>query len=197
MIEDAKLNAMLCDILLFKATSREVAQKYGVSTATVSRFRRVYSFVENDEWGKLKELMKTENGVRGFSEWSAERLGKVIPMDVYPVKESKPVKVEEPPAEEQKTEAPRQADADEQNTALVITSLLGMIEKQNILLSQMAKESREQTELLTQVIDTVLPHWVTDLKECVNTNTDLVCTQLDESKKLLDAVKCNTRRRGA
>lgn len=193
MMDDAKLNAMLCDILLFKTTSREVAQKYGVSTATVSRFRRVYAFVEKEEWDELKKLAKQENGVRGFMSWSAERLGKAIPADFWPVKEA--VK-EEPPAEEQKTEAPRQAAADGQNTALVISSLLSMIEKQNLLLSQMAKESREQTELMTQLLDTVLPHWVTDLKECINTNADLVCTQLDESKKLLDAVKCNTRRRG-
>ena len=193
-IPDDILDAIIADKILYRKTCRELADKYEVSTSSISKIHRSYEIVKQEKWDELKDAIISgdRTSMVRYAKWAASRMGKEIPPDCWPKKEEKS-------AEKTKEGASKQTPVsiDEQNTAMCFTKLLEMLERQNIMQAQLVKEMREQTELLTQFMDTVIPHWVVDLKDCVNTNADLLCQRVDENSKIAEAIKCNVRRRGA
>lgn len=58
------------------------------------------------------------------------------------------------------------------------------------------EELHEQNQLLRDLLDVVIPKWAGDLKDNQNANSDVLCGILKEQGQALDAIRCNTRKRG-
>ena len=64
---------------------------------------------------------------------------------------------------------------------------------ESVYFCRLLEEIQRQNELLEQLIDVVIPKYVSDVKDNLNANFD---AQTAEIKKGLDAVAANTRKRG-
>lgn len=58
------------------------------------------------------------------------------------------------------------------------------------------EELHEQNQLLRDLLDVVIPKWAGDLKDNQNANSDVLAGLLREQGQALDAIRCNTRKRG-
>ena len=58
------------------------------------------------------------------------------------------------------------------------------------------EELHQQNEYLKDLLDVVLPKYVSDLKDNLNANSDVLGTDLRGCLEELKAVRCNTRKRG-
>ena len=68
--------------------------------------------------------------------------------------------------------------------------------EEKLLLGQIAAALTAQNELLTQLIDTVLPRYVGDLKDNVNVNADLLAQRAKGCEDKIEAIKLALRKRG-
>lgn len=68
--------------------------------------------------------------------------------------------------------------------------------EEKLLLGQIVSALSAQNELLTQLIDTVLPRYVGDLKDNVNVNADLLAQRAKGCEDKLEAIKVGMRKRG-
>ena len=186
------IKKIISDKVVFNMTIRDLAEENGISTATANRVLQMYRLITSEDWGAVKTAMQDETQNKGYyAELIAEIIGKMIPMDCYPKKEeSKPEPKQEPVKEKM----------DGENTALFLTQLmqaqLDAQTQQKLFNQEILVAIKKQNELLESLIDVVFPHWFSDLKDNVNTNSDLVCERLKEICQVLDGIKCNTRRRG-
>ena len=67
---------------------------------------------------------------------------------------------------------------------------------ERLYLSKIIEALVNQNELLTQLMDRVIPHWTADIKDCINANSDVMAGELKTCREALDAIRCNTRKRG-
>ena len=58
------------------------------------------------------------------------------------------------------------------------------------------EELHEQNQLLRDLLDVVIPKWAGDMKDNQNANSDVLAGLLREQGQALDAIRCNTRKRG-
>ena len=187
------IKKIISDKVVFNMTIRDLAEENGISTATATRVLQMYKLVSSEDWDSVREAIKSETQNKGYyAEPIAEIIGKMIPEDCYPKKEE--------PKPEPKQE-PVKANMDGENSALFLTQLmqaqLDAQTKQKLFNQEILVAIKKQNELLESLLDVVFPHWFADLKDNVNTNSDLVCERLKEICQTLDGIKCNTRRRGA
>lgn len=68
--------------------------------------------------------------------------------------------------------------------------------EEKMLLGQIVSALNTQNELLTQLIDTVLPRYVGDLKDNVNVNADLIGQRVKGCEDKIEAIKLALRKRG-
>ena len=68
--------------------------------------------------------------------------------------------------------------------------------EEKLLLGQIVAALTAQNELLTQLIDTVLPRYVGDLKDNVNVNADLLAQRAKGCEDKLESIKLGMRKRG-
>lgn len=58
------------------------------------------------------------------------------------------------------------------------------------------EELHELVQLQRDLLDVVIPKWAGDLKDNQNANSDVLAGLLKEQGQALDAIRCNTRKRG-
>lgn len=68
--------------------------------------------------------------------------------------------------------------------------------EEKLVLGQIVSALNTQNELLTQLIDTVLPRYVGDLKDNVNVNADLLAQRAKGCEDKIEAIKLALRKRG-
>lgn len=166
---------LYCKMILDKS-DEETAEACDVGRATVSTIVRIFKAVKADNWETIvrvaESMVSSLDAVRAI----AEGQGKEVPSYVVEAFLNRNKKLETPvvlePVKEPVTD----------NSGLYMVKVLEALHAQN--------------ELLAQLCDVVIPHWVADLKDNANANADSLGQRLDQIVALLDGIKCNTRKRG-
>ena len=156
-----------------------IALETGLSEKSVLNACRVFKKMRD---GQHEEVARNLLADGSISEkaiyWSAKRVSIDVPEVITNAIEerSKAKRKETPVVEEKKPEI---AQTNEQ---LYFIRLLQEVEKQN--------------ELIEQLLDVVFPKWFGDLKDNINANSDILSERVKKCEETLEAIKCNTRKRG-
>lgn len=178
-LDNKTIEQILYYKLVMDKTDVETAEACGVGRSTVNTIVRVFRDIKQNQWEDLvrvaESLLTSIDAVKAI----AESQGKEVPPYVVEafLNRTKPKVVEETPVVLEPVKEPVT-----DNSGLYMVKILEALHAQN--------------ELLVQLCDVVIPHWVADLKDNANANADSLGQRLDQIVALLDGIKCNTRKRG-
>lgn len=201
-LKEQDFEKIITDRLIFNRKNEDIAKDIGCGVSTVTAVTQMFKLVKTQDFEHIRTIMKTNTGRIGQLKWAAKKLNIEIPDDVFSAREehlakqqaqrdmtldefvkAQPLEESKEVIEELKT-APVIAEKNaEKNDVLYFIKILEALHKQN--------------ELLEQLCDVVIPHWMCDLKDNINTNTDVTCERLKNMEQTLDGIKCNTRKRGS
>lgn len=194
-----KYEKIVTDRLVFGKPAKQIAAELGIGETAVFTALSAFNDVKEQNWNHALAMLTNQNVRIGLFEWASERLGIELPESLKAAYNQRLVKMAqlnrerrarqkdgeapepaEEPEEEQKPETPKPEKPD--NTSLYLLKMLEAINQQN--------------ELLSQLMDAVIPKYVGDLKDNVNANCDSLFNQIKDNGEKLEAVKINTRKRG-
>ena len=199
---------------VFGKTYIQIGKENGVSDAFAIYTCQAFEAVKKKDWDKAKEMISNKGQSYLLFDWSAKKLGIDLPPDILQTyiearkidaekkrayyerrksgeKDTEQLMIqEEPEPEHQPEPAPAPAEIPPEiivekkldNTALYLIKILEALVEQN--------------ELLKQLMDAVIPHWIDDLKQNNNANGDAIQEMLKPIAASLDAIRCNTKKRG-
>ena len=192
---------------IFGKSNVNLARENNCDGDTIDRIITSFNIVKESDWDKAERFVKAGRTLR-YLEWSANRMNKVIPQNVYdayretrdnwktkytkdrheqlvmeePVKEEDLVVLSKHLADKVEGHIIRATDIEKQNEALYFCKILEALAKQN--------------ELLEQLMDVVIPKWTGDIKDNINANFDILTKQMKGCEEKLEKVCYNTRKRG-
>lgn len=190
---------IVTDRLVFGKPAKQIAAELGIGETAVFTTLSAFNDVKEQNWSHALAMLTNQNVRIGLFEWASERLGIELPQSLTAAYNQRLAKMAqlnrekrarqkadeapEPtvePEEEPTPEPPKPEKPD--NTSLYLLKMLEAINQQN--------------ELLSQLMDAVIPKYVGDLKDNVNANCDSLFNQIKDNGEKLEAVKINTRKRG-
>lgn len=199
-----ELNKVLEEYWWFQKNSNQAAKAAGISQQTASGIIKTFIMMRDGNIDGLVEEAATNQKISVQTvKLVAERIGMDAPEEVIQailertrtkVKRAREKQagqaaapaeemVEPNPLPEQKSPAPpAQAEVKAGNDALYFIRIL--------------EELHEQNQLLRDLLDVVIPHHIQDMKDNMNANFDALAQQVKEHGQALDAIRCNTRKRG-
>lgn len=180
-ITEQMFDAIITAHFAYGKKASAIALETGLSEKSVLNACRVFKKMRD---GQHEEVARNLLADGSISEkaiyWSAKRVGvdvpEVITSAIEERNKARQDKKETPIVEEKK---PKIAQTNEQ---LYFIRLLQEVEKQN--------------ELFEQLLDVVFPKWFSDLKDNINANSDILSERVKKCEETLEAIKCNTRKRG-
>lgn len=197
---------------LYDETYGQIAFEMGLAADTVAAMCSTFTMLKNGETEELVKKMRRNHYSDAVIKLAAEALKMEIPADVAQAmaarrdaalaKRIAKKMVEEagttlPPAEQ----APSLAQGGQragQATAPTGAGEAPAEPKGNdaLYFIRILEELHEQNQLLRDLLDVVIPKWAGDLKDNQNANSDVLAGLLREQGQALDAIRCNTRKRG-
>lgn len=170
-----KKRDQIIDLYEHKVVQSVIAEIMNLSVASVESTIRAYTAVRDDD----VEFLTSDASMRyrkAAIEWALAKLGKEWPK-----------KQECADAIEETVSVNETPEKNEDKKSAVDTTFY---------ICQMLQLLREQNELLTQIADTVIPHWASDIKDNINANFNVLGGEAVKATNLLEGIKCNTRKRG-
>lgn len=172
--------------LIFGKSVGKVAEEIDCGEDTVTAVTNAFTACQRRDWKRAAELIEKRRQSLDMFAWCCEKLEIEMPRELRDAYERAcEANRQYNLARNQKKAAVKQEPdppAPATNDALYFCKLLEALNRQN--------------ELLTQLMDVVLPKWIGDLKENNNVNTDLLNKQLQLIDQKVECIKVNTRKRG-
>ena len=179
-LTEADYEAIITNCLVFGKTQSAVANEIGLKPAIVGHVVRAFNYVKNANWDEAVRLIEQNQSLKMF-EWAARRLDVKIPDHVYMAAEAA-----KDARKAARSGKPKEAPVEPEKPATEAKN-------ETVYFCRLLEEIQRQNELLEQLIDVVIPKYVSDLKDNQNANFD---AQTAEIKKGLDAIAANKRKRG-
>lgn len=182
-LTEADYEKIITDYFVFGKKQAAIAEELGGNSQIVSIVVNGFRAVKDADWDYVIKKIGANQSIKIYA-WAAGRIGTTLPPEVIYAYEKRRMlasakykKAQEkkklPPA------TPEKPTVQEKNETVYFCRLLEEIARQN--------------ELLEQLMDVVIPKYVSDLKDNQNANFD---AQTAEIKKSLDQIAANTRKRG-
>lgn len=194
---------------LYDETYGQISFEMGLAADTVAAMCSTFTMLKNGETEELVKKMRRSHYSDSIIKLAAEALKMEIPADVLQAmaerrdaglaKRIAKKMVEEagtaPVAEETPAAGPHPS------AALTPSPCAGKAEEapkgnDALYFIRILEELHEQNQLLRDLLDVVIPKWAGDMKDNANANSDVLAGLLREQGQAIDAIRCNTRKRG-
>lgn len=192
-LNDTTMEKIISFMMVYNWTQVNTAKEVGFSTDTVRRVCKAFRLVRDQKWEEIvQEIWRSEINP-DMVKFSARKLCIGYPEDLIDSEyelfrasagqKYKKQNKEEPAAEEKpETVKTIQAEMQSYNEDLYFAKILQALN--NI------------DKHLVQLMDVVIPKYVSDLKDNANVNTDVLNKSMQACVHYLDGIRCNTRKRG-
>jgi len=182
-IDEKLFDEIITRHFAYGQTAQSVADALGVSRKSVLNICRVFRYVRDNEFDKLAQMIPGDNSMSEKSiNLAAQKLGVTVPSSVLEAFEQRSIRREQTEQKVEQKDEVKEQIVEKKNDALYMIKILEALNKQN--------------ELLEQLMDVVIPKYVSDMKDNVNANADVICERLKNCEQSLDAIRCNSRKRG-
>ena len=184
---ESQMEEIVTRVLVYGETPKNVADSLGMTSQAINSLLRTFELVRAQNWDTICERLRKNTSALPHVKWAAKKFYYDIPANLMKRMEeaysdyAKWRKEMIGPAvtiESEHVLCEKPLD----NTALCMCKVLELLAKQN--------------ELLEQLMDVVLPKYVSDIKDNVNANADVLCDHLKTCEQAMEKIVCNTRKRG-
>jgi len=197
LMTNEQYDQIVSDRLVFGKPVKQIAEEIGRKETVVFNVISAFNAVKEKDWNRCVALLTNQNFPLNVFIWAGERLKIEIPPSLEAAYNQRRAEVKRRELEKAKQSAAvnQQIQLEElkpqpeppkpeklDNTSLYLLKLLEAINQQN--------------ELLSQLMDAVIPKYVGDLKDNVNANCDSLFNQIKDNGEKLEAIKINSRKRG-
>lgn len=195
LMTNEQYDQIVSDRLVFGKPAKQIAEEIGRKETVVFNVLAAFNAVKEKDWNRCVALLTNQNFSLSVFIWAGERLKIEIPPSLEAAYNQRRVEMKRREIERSKQTAaedqqiqleelkPDPKDQEKpDNTSLYLLKLLEAVNQQN--------------ELLSQLMDAVIPKYVADMKDNVNANCDTLFNQLKDNGDKLEAIKINTRKRG-
>lgn len=193
---------------LYDETYGQISFEMGLAADTVAAMCSTFTMLKNGETEVLMKKLQRGHYSDAIIKLAAEALKMEIPADVAQAMAERrdaalARRVAKKMVEEAGTSFVAEESEDTSSAAEAAPSPQGEGKapaepKGNdaLYFIRILEELHEQNQLLRDLLDVVIPKWAGDLKDNQNANSDVLCGILKEQGQALDAIRCNTRKRG-
>ena len=172
------MDEIVTRVLFYGEKQQDVARSVHYADATVSRLVRVFKYVRDQKWDELIHMAEKRAAHPDMVKWAARRLNVTPPIEQIEA-------LYEAAAEEEKN------GNSPQPTVVAYQS-----QNEDLCLFKILQALNNIDEHLVQLMDVVIPKYVSDLKDNANVNTDVLNKSMQACVHYLDGIRCNTRKRG-
>ena len=205
-LTDHEMDRIIRDKAFGYKTTEQIATEYDIATTSIWKLWRAFTLVQNKDENGMKHALCTGSTTLRYLKYAASAAGVTLSEDVQKAVKGKYEREKKRNAEkanaEQLTiqEEPEPEQQPEPMPAPAEIPPEVIVEKQTdntaLYLIKVLQALAEQNELLKQLMDAVIPHWIDDLKENNNANSGAIMDMLKPMDQKLDAIRCNSKRRG-
>lgn len=168
--------------LIFNKTIPAIAEEIGCGETAVNMLASTFTVCQRRDWERAVDMIENKKySIKAFT-WSCKKLGIQVPRSLQE-------------AADRMSEAGRQERL-QKMAAKTVTEKAEPSDNENLYFIKILEALNQQNELLTQLIDVVIPKYVCDMKDNRNVNTDLLNKTLQSMDEKLEGIKANTRKRG-
>lgn len=211
----ANYEKIMAGRMIYGKALSEIAQENGFSYQYARAAYNMFCAVKDEDWDRLADMVGKYNMPYDRVKWAASELGKKLPASIKKAhdegrerdRERQKAKYEakkEPypdmlgwvsseTAEEPEPQ-PEPEPAPEPIPPEVIVEK--KLDNTSLYLIKMLESQAKIVELLEQLMDAVIPHWIDELKQNNNANGDAIQEMLKPIATAVDAIRCNTKKRG-
>lgn len=185
-LKENDFESIVTNYYVFGMNKAQIAQSKGISDTAVGYVVNTFNLVKN---GDIETLIAKVKGGMAYPQcifWAARKLEVDVPRDrieaAYAERLSNKAREKKEPAPAEQITIEETIPTERHNESLFLDTLFDAITEQNAL--------------LTRLIEIVLPSCIGDIKDSMNVNTDVICERLKKCEDALDAIRCNSRKRG-
>lgn len=183
----------------------KIADAVHTSSTTVRNLRKAREIVLAADWKDAAIYIRQNVSFMKYIKYNAEKIGVTVPD--FCIKAYEDVLLAKKKQREERDQV-RQGEAEEPQQAFPFDDLIAEAEEPKekktetgpnndvLYFVKLLELLGKTNELLEQMMDVVIPKYVSDVKDNFNVNFDLVCERLKGCEDKLEKVVYNTRKRG-
>lgn len=191
-------SAIITRKLVYGQNTSSVARDVGVSDKTVKVVTQAFSLVRDKDFDAIIAAVDYNGVTPMMVEWAARELKTAAPMDEINAAYERRLKRNRDRNKENAMKRDNEAETVEEIVEEKEERKSETKEEKNekLYMLKILEALAAQNELLEQLLDVVIPKYVSDMKDNLNANTDVICERLKNCEQSLDAIRCNSRKRG-
>jgi len=185
--------------LVYGKPATKIAEELGRKDTVVFNVLNAFNITKEQDWPRAIATLTNQNFPLSVFTWAGEKLG----IDLPPTLE---VAYNNRLAHARKAQAERENAAKAENTVAQQRDVMPAAQPEPpkpekpdntaLYLLRLLEAINQQNELLSQLMDAVIPKYVADMKDNINANCDCLFNQIKDNGETLEAIKINSRKRG-
>ena len=206
----ANYEKILMEKKIYGKSLPQIAHENGLSYTYVFSAWTMFNAVADEEWDKVANLLRGANMPYERVEWAAGKLGKKLPpflketyeerLEMQREKNRKKYAAKKEPQPDlvewiaERKEEPKPAPAPAEIPPEVIVEKT--LDNTALCMRKILENQAKIIELMEQLMDVVIPKWAVHATDNANANGDSIQEMLKPIAASLDAIRCNTKKRG-
>lgn len=187
------MNEILSVRLLEGKSVEETAKICGVSKASAHTVTKAFELCRAEDFDTLEaRILSDANFTRSVVGFALQKTRKTAPASLWNAFDERDKRLKKAADQRKKAADPAPEPAP------VPVKKQEPIEDVNekVFFIRVLEETMKMNELLTQLMDVVIPKYTGDLKDCFGINTDLITEKLEKCERRLEKIEYQTRKRG-
>ena len=206
--------------MIYDKPLSEIAQENGFSYQYARAAYNMFCAVKDEDWDRLADMVGKYNMPYDRVKWAASELGKKLPASIkkaydegrerdrerqkakYEAKKepypdmlgwvsSEPEEEPEPQPDPEPQQAPAEIPPE-----VIVEYAQTKLDNTALCMRKILENQAKIIELLEQFMDVVIPKWAVHATDNANANGDAIQEMLKPIAASVDAIRCNTKKRG-
>lgn len=185
--------------LVYGKPATKIAEELGRKDTVVFNVLNAFNITKEQDWPRAIATLTNQNFPLSVFTWAGEKLGIDLPPSLEIAYNNRLAHAKKAQAERENAKKAENAVAQQRDVIPAAQPEPPKPEKQDntaLYLLRLLEAINQQNELLSQLMDAVIPKYVADMKDNVNANCDCLFNQIKDNGDRLEAIKINTRKRG-
>ena len=193
-LTEQQMESIVTRVFTYSESRTAVAKDLKVSENVISNLLTAFTLVRDRNYEELISRINRGNAYPSHIDWAARRLNVE-----YPKKEIEEAYRNRLNRDDARRRARSTAQSDSEEVAqesMQEKKKATAAANENLFLVKILEALHTQNELLTQLMDVVMPKYCCDMKDNINTNTDVICERIKNCEQSLEKIAYNSRKRG-